>query len=339
MKIDIRNTDALSLLRSLPDSSVDLIATDPPYFRVKDEAWDRQWAKPSEFVAWLGTVADEWRRVLKPNGSLYCFASPQMAARVEVMLADRFAVLGHLVWRKETGRHKAACKEALRAFFPASERIIFCEQPGSDLVAKGEAQYVAKCDELRGFVFEPLRAYLDGERERVGLTAKQCDAACGNQMSGHYFTRSQWTLPTRANYDKIRAAARAIYGAEFAFRREYEDLRREYEDLRREYEDLRRPFFAVPDAPYTDVWTFPVVPHRPGKHVCEKPSAMMEHIVRTSSRPGAVVLDCFMGSGTTGVAAARLGRSFIGCDMSGHWCESSRRRIDAESRTLFGSAA
>ena len=35
--------DALDVLRSLPDSSIDLIATDPPYFRVKGLAWDRAW--------------------------------------------------------------------------------------------------------------------------------------------------------------------------------------------------------------------------------------------------------------------------------------------------------
>jgi len=86
----IHNGDCLDVLPTLPAASVDLILTDPPFFRVKSEAWDRQWATPAEFLAWLGRVADEWRRVLKPNGSLYCFASVAMSARVECMLAERF---------------------------------------------------------------------------------------------------------------------------------------------------------------------------------------------------------------------------------------------------------
>jgi site-specific DNA-methyltransferase (adenine-specific) len=40
---DLREGDALDVLRSLPDASVNLVVTDPPYFRVKAEWWDRQW--------------------------------------------------------------------------------------------------------------------------------------------------------------------------------------------------------------------------------------------------------------------------------------------------------
>ena len=106
----------------------------------------------------------------------------------------------------------------------------------------------------------------------------------------------------------------------------FEDLRREYEDLRREYEDLRRPFNVSADVPYTDVWDkYPTVMRR-GKHPCEKPEAMMADIIRASSRPGAVVLDCFMGSGVTGEAAVRLGREFIGMEAdAGHFGDASRR--------------
>jgi site-specific DNA-methyltransferase (adenine-specific) len=75
---DLREGDALDVLRSLPDSSVNLVVTDPPYFKVKAEWWDRQWEKPAGFLAWMGQLVDEWRRVLKPNGSLYVFASREV---------------------------------------------------------------------------------------------------------------------------------------------------------------------------------------------------------------------------------------------------------------------
>jgi site-specific DNA-adenine methylase len=61
--------DALDVLRSLDDSSVDLITTDPPYFKVKDEDWDHQWSTTTDFLAWLDDVLTECKRVLKSYGS------------------------------------------------------------------------------------------------------------------------------------------------------------------------------------------------------------------------------------------------------------------------------
>ncbi len=84
--IDLYRGDCLQVMDYLPDNSVDMVLTDPPYFRVKNESWDKQWRNADTFLQWLEQVAIQWHRVLKPNGSLYCFASPQKAARVEVML-------------------------------------------------------------------------------------------------------------------------------------------------------------------------------------------------------------------------------------------------------------
>jgi adenine-specific DNA-methyltransferase len=329
---EIRQGDALEELRAMGADSVDLILTDPPYFKVKAEWWDRQWEKPEGFLSWIGELSEEWRRVLRPNGSLYCFASPQMAARVEVEIGKRFRVLNQIVWQKDRdrGKHAAANKESLRAYFPNTERIIFAEQHGSDGYARGESSYTAKVDELRGFVFEPLRAYLAGEWERAGLTAGDANAACGNQMAGHYFTRSQWALPTRENYEKLRERANQAQG---------EYLRREYEDLRREYEDLRRPFSVTADVPYTDVWGFSPVTHYKGKHPCEKPQDLLRHVVESSTRPGAVVLDCFAGSGATLEAAASLGRSAIGVEIDAGWCDQIRARMESRCAWSAGGAA
>jgi DNA modification methylase len=79
--------------------------------------------------------------------------------------------------------------------------------------------------------------------------------------------------------------------------------------------------------PYTDVWTFPTVQDYKGKHICEKPAAMIEHIITASSRPGAVVLDCFAGSGSTLLAAKRLGRDFIGMEIDPYWVSEINQRL------------
>ncbi len=332
--------DCLEVLRGLADSSIDLILTDPPYFRVKNLPWDRQWDTAAGYLAWLDLVLAEFYRVLKPNGSLYLFASPKMAARVEVLIGGRFNVLNRITWAKHDGTYNKgglwsrADKGALRRFFEQKEEIIFAEHHGADGYAKGEAGYVTKCDELRGFVFEPLRAYLDGERQRAGVENAQINRAwCewkgvnSTSQTQKWFSPSCFNPPTREAYQWLRETfSRLNHGGDY-LRREYEDLRREYEDLRREYEDLRRPFNVTADVPYTDVWTFATVQAYPGKHPAEKPQPLLRHIIEASSKPGAVVLDAFVGSGSTGEAARGVGRSFIGIEKDETWANYARARI------------
>ena len=305
--------DCMDVMRDMAANSVDAIITDPPYFRVKGEPWDNQWDSPAAFLAWVGGLCEQFERVLKPNGSLYFFASPQMAARVECEIGKRFAVLTSITWRKggqgknTVGWSQKAEKEALRAWLPETERIIFAEHHGADNIAKGEAGYEAKCDELRGFVFETLRAYLSDEVRRAGWTPGRLNEAMGFAPRGmaetRYFGRSQWQLPTEPHYSKMRE----LLGPEY--------LRREYEGLRREYEDLRRPFSVTARDQWSDVWDFDPVQAYPGKHPCEKPQPLLCHILSASTRPGAVVFDPFAGSGSLGEACHALGRQFVGVEI------------------------
>jgi len=353
--------EALQEMRKMPDNSIDLILTDPPYFRVKNLPWDRQWETSCGFIAWVGELCAEFQRILKPNGSLYFFASPRMSAHVEVKIAEFFNVLNRITWAKPAFSTKAEMfrKSDLRTFYPSSESIIFAEHYGADNIAKGEAGYGAKCDELRGFLFEPLRAYLDGERKRAGWktreVAEEYQKKTGSRtvtgMAGHWFTSIQWALPTEENYLWMRELFNRNSKGEYLrreheeLRREYEELRREYEYLRREYEELRRPFYATPEKPYTDVWTFKTVQAYKGKHPCEKPQEMLEHIIRTSCRNSSVVLDPFAGSGSTGVAALKLKRSFLGIELDKHWADYASQRLleptdeaDTEQQELFRCA-
>jgi len=337
--IKLLHGDCLDRLRELPDCSVDAIVTDPPYFRVKGEAWDWQWDDADQFIAWIGQLCEQWHRVLKPNGSLYVWASPKMAARVEVEIGRRFNVLNRIRWVKAAGWYQKAEKEALRSYLSPWEECIFAEHYGADNIAKGEAGYAAKCDELRGFLFEPLRSYIAGEFERAGMLNQAgkiaANVACGfspspgGMASRHYFSQSQWQLPTEAHYLAMRELLNKSGG---------DYLRREYEDLRREYEDLRRPFSVSAAVPYTDVWSFSTVKAYPGKHPCEKPVDMLRHIITSSTRPGAVVLDCFMGSGSTGEACKLEGRQFIGIEQDAAYLKAARKRLDlkvAHQEDLF----
>jgi len=340
----VHHADALSLLRGLRSASVDLIATDPPYNMRKFPG--DTFESDAALVRWLGVHFAEMRRVLKANGSVYVFCAADMDDLVSVEMRRWFNVLNRIHWQKDAGWHKKAEQEAARSYFPASETVIFAEQYGADApyqdaLIDGNSTYWGACEDTKRGIFGE---YLVAELERAGATRREIAALFPSKTGGLTGCVSNWVLgyniPTPEQYQAMRAHLNTHHrngGGEY-LRREYEYLRREYEDLRREYEALRRPFNATPDAPYTDVWDFPTVGAYPGTHPAEKPLVMMRHIVRVSSRPGAVVLDPFCGSGTTLLAAHLEGRRYIGGDFAQRWVYRSRQRIAEHTRPMQAAA-
>jgi site-specific DNA-methyltransferase (adenine-specific) len=72
--------------------------------------------------------------------------------------------------------------------------------------------------------------------------------------------------------------------------------------------------------------------HGEAEHPTQKPVAVVSPLVQYSAPPGSTVLDPFMGSGTTGVACARLGRRFAGVEINAAYFETACRRIEAVYR-------
>ncbi|HCR4038240.1 TPA: site-specific DNA-methyltransferase [Morganella morganii] len=334
--INLVNDDSLSYIKTLPDNCIDLIATDPPYFQVKTCAWDNQWPDVSAYLSWLDEMLAEFWRVLKPNGSLYLFCGSRLASDTEMLLRERFSVLSHIIWAKPSGPWRRQNKESLRCFFPSTERILFAEHYQGPVKGKG-SEYHQRLDELKKNVFTPLIEYFRQARDALGITAKEIDRATGKQMSSHWFGYSQWQLPNEADYRKLqvlfqRTAAECQRNNPLC--REHDDLvseqhtlRREYHELADQYSLLRRYFTVSVDVPYTDVWTFPPVQYYPGKHPCEKPAAMMEHIIKASSREGDLVADFFMGSGATLKAALKHNRRVLGVEMEAERFEQTKAEI------------
>lgn len=83
--------------------------------------------------------------------------------------------------------------------------------------------------------------------------------------------------------------------------------------------------------PVQTVWTdLPPVNSQAAERLgypTQKPVALLERIISASCPPGGLVLDCFMGSGTTGEAAERLGRRFIGIDNGKYAIHLARKRL------------
>ncbi|EOE1542372.1 DNA-methyltransferase [Providencia rettgeri] len=338
--INLVNDDSLSYIKTLPDNCIDLIATDPPYFQVKSCSWDNQWENVTAYLSWLDEMLAEFWRVLKPNGSLYMFCGSKLAADTEILVRERFDVLNHIIWAKPSGPWRRQNKESLRSYFPATERIIFAEHYQSPYKGKSSG-YLQRRRELKESTLRPLIEYFKQARDSLGITAKEIHQATGKQMASHWFGYSQWQLPNESDYLKLQELFNQVAVKQFSdnpLSRQHADLvseqkllNREYHELSQQYQLLRRPFSVTVDVPYTDVWVYPPVQYYPGKHPCEKPSAMMEHIINSSSRDGDVVADFFMGSGATIKAALKLNRRVIGVELETDRFEQTKTEINKTS--------
>lgn len=96
----------------------------------------------------------------------------------------------------------------------------------------------------------------------------------------------------------------------------------------------------------TDVWCFPKVTsgkNRSSKertpHPAQFPLAVIDRIIKGSSPPDALVLDPFIGSGTTGEAAMRLGRPAVGFELNAGYVEIAAERLDAAAEDLAAERA
>lgn len=302
------NDDSLNSLKQIPSESVSLILTDPPYHSTKkdniinDTAFDTD----DDFIVWIEAFAQEWKRVLKPNGTGFMFCSSAMEAKLEIMLSKYFNVLSHIVWTKPNepgfdGWKGKMKKEALRQWYPQSERIIFFE-PAMD-----------------GSIFRSyFGTMLKDKRMECGISGHELTERVGAYGSvNHGGAVSNWesgrNIPNKEQYIKICNVLQEIKPTiEMPA-----------------YEDAIRPFEVNANVEFTDVWNFPSVKPYKGKHPAEKPLVMLEHCIKTTTFEGDIVLDCFAGSGSTLVAAIRTKRLSIGIDISLEWCESMRDRIIA----------
>ncbi|MCD6229516.1 MAG: site-specific DNA-methyltransferase [Candidatus Diapherotrites archaeon] len=81
------------------------------------------------------------------------------------------------------------------------------------------------------------------------------------------------------------------------------------------------------------VWTIPLTPLKEktaGKHPTQKPIELLKRIITASTDEGAVVLDPFNGSGTTGVVANMLGRKYIGIEKEKEYLDLTLKRLNAQ---------
>lgn len=295
--------DSLTSLASVPSDTVSLILTDPPYHTTKkgNIFGDKAFEEDEHFLEWMEKYAAEWQRILRVNGTLYVFCSAAMSARLEVMLSKYFRPIGHITWTKPNepgydGWKGKMKKEALRTWYPHSERILVFEHGTYGTLEAYRrspvGEYLLRCRKQSGLSMIELTEHI-GEYGRINH-----GGAVANWEAGR-------NSPSRDQYGKLVGALEATGLVEPMV----------------DYNDLVRPMNVNGSIEFTDVWNFMSVRPFRGKHPAEKPLDMLMHIVSASSYPGDIVLDCFAGSGSTAVAALKLGRRAAVMEIEDQWVQ------------------
>ena len=127
--------DNLEILQSLPDASVDLIATDPPFFTQKDwGAFSDKWTGGlNQYLKFMEQRAIEMHRVLKDTGSLYLHCDPTASHYLKVMLDGVFGTKqfrNEIVWKRHFGKSNNTKKyfsieHDIILFYTKSDNYIF----------------------------------------------------------------------------------------------------------------------------------------------------------------------------------------------------------------------
>ena len=191
-------------------------------------------------------------------------------------------------------------KEALRQWYPHSERIIFSEPA------------------LAGSLFRsPFAHFLKTARKQAGLSMHELTAKIGaHGKVNHGGAVSNWedgrNTPSKDQYEKIREVL----------------MKTGKVGQLSAYEDVIRPFVMDAKKEFTDVWTFPSVRPYKGKHPAEKPIAMLQHAIEATTYREDIVLDCFAGGGNTALAALGLGRRVLAIEIEADWAEVISARVE-----------
>jgi len=333
----IYHMDCFEMLKKIPDKSIDLVIIDPPYFKVmikdwfnRKYEWDSQWGNIKEYQEWIFKLGEQIKRILKNNGSFYIFADHKNCAYVQIELDKLFHLENVIIWVKTCNITRKGWR-TYRCFVPVTERILFYSNEGRNRCLKNltYVEYVK--------VLEPIIKYMIEQKEMIkkyfmfktdSKFKEFINKIMNNVMSRHYFSYSQWQFPTKEQYEKLQSINNYIFKEEYKiFKTEYHVFKKQYDDLKKQYENLRRPFHQ--DSNFTDVWYFaPVISKKNfGEHPTQKPINIIKRIINTSSRENDIVLDCFIGTGTTALACKETNRKFIGCELNAEYVKIAEQRI------------
>lgn len=256
----------------------------------------RAFLKENDLMAYLAMMAVrllELHRVLKPTGSIYLHCDPTASHYLKLLMDSIF---GPENFRNEIVWERSGAKNDPKRF-GRSHDILFFYSVGS--VFTWNTQFTAFQDYSIAKNYTAVDA--DGRRFRLSdLTANKPGGDTDYEWKGMRPYKGRHWAFSRENMEKFEAEGRIVY-------------RRTGMPVYKRYLD------EMPGVPLHDVWTDIRLSSSDKERLgypTQKPIELLERVLNASTNPGDVVLDPFCGCGTTVHAAQKLGRPWIGIDIT-----------------------
>ena len=292
--------DCIAGMQSLPDGCIDLAFADPPYnIGYEYDAYDDR-KSCDEYLGWCRSWTDEVIRLLKPDGAFWLAIGDEYAAEMKVMLtrerSEPLFLRSWVVWYYTFGvncKYKFSRSHAhLLYFVKDRERFTFNDQdPAVRVPSARQLVYADKRANPKGRLPDDTWITLPFEDEESGIGDQELVAESvprPSTLNPQPLTHNGWFLRPQ---------------------------------------DVPNGFGAN-----GDVWYFPRVAgtfkERSGWHGCQMPERLLARIILSCSNEGETVLDPFAGSGTTLAVAKKLGRRWLGYDMSTEYAARAQARLD-----------
>jgi len=323
--------DCREVLAKFPGDCVDLLYADPPFF--SEEGYEILWHDGYErrafedrwkgginnYVAWIQPKLMECYRVLKAKGSMYLHCDWHADAHLRVLMDRIFGernFRNEIIWQRTTA-HPNVGKSYGRLhdvilFYTKSDEYTWNTQylPYSDLHISSSYRN-----------FEPKTGRRYALRD---LTASVYHASSGQLYTwkGKKPPASRVWAFSKEEMEKLDAEGKIAYS-------------------KKGYPRLKIYLDEKLGVPLQDVWTDirPVQSQAKERlgYPTQKPEMLLERIIKTSSNPMEIVLDPFCGCGTTLVVAHKLGRRWVGIDISPTACnlmESRMRKLSVSPNVM-----
>lgn len=291
--------DCLKEMRCLDAASIDAIITDPPYeLGFMGNKWDK---------SGTANVVEIWKeclRVAKPGAHLLAFGAPRTFHRMTCAIEDAgWDIKDCLMWLQSQGFPKSRNMKGEwdgwgTALKPAWEPVVLaCKPIAEKSVSKNMQRY--------GTGALNIEATKIGEGgQKGGAKAVSIYGSKGGYESGQNKVYKGGRWPSNLLIDECVA--------------EMVDAQSSAKPSRYFYcakANTKERTLGMPDGIKCE-------------HPTIKPIALMEYLCRLITQPSGMILDPFMGSGTTGIAAARCGFRFIGIEQSGEYINWAQSRIE-----------
>jgi len=325
---EIRQGDALELLREMPDESVRCCVTSPPYYGLRDYGVDGQMgleASPEDFVMAMVEVFGEVCRVLSSDGTLWLNIGDSFNSGALARREPGRGTYGKHDWMGGSSVRAVApdlkpkdligipwmLAFALRASGWYLRRDIIWAKPNP--MPESVTDRPTSAHEYLFLLSKSPRYFYDAEAIREPATWAGPHSPAKSPHGQGFRDRSPEQEKARQN--KQRGHGRRHDG----FNERWDAMSKE------EQQSLGRNKRSV--------WTIATRPY-PEAHFATFPPELVEPCVLAGSTEGDTILDPFAGAATTGLVATRLDRSFIGIELNPEYVDLARNRIRDDAPLL-----